>query len=606
MAELLLYRKKALMSAYRCTRLASPTRNCGLRMYCFLAFILMWALWSLEYPLLHPVQKVFAIFAASLLCVLSAVPVHRWRAAIVVWEGLIVALIVVNYLKGELVDFPLTEQDIVIALNDPGGLADAIGISRTAQSTLLVGVPALIVVWLVLTRKNYLYLPRLNVITAVLRQAIVTIVPLIGFCWFYADFGEHIRQNKDIVFGPDEWWNNDRYLTGSRSLGALGFLAFTHAEGKSVSALLNVHGTKAGDRPIFTDELSRVFEKFHPDGASISVLRPNIVFVLAESTFDPSAVFELDKRVDSALFETTLGRTNGLLHVTPVGGGTWRTEFETITGIDSRLFGFLGEYTHRSLAPVIKDSFVMHLERLGYSTGAYYPVEGNFYNARFAYGHYGFDSFEDANDLGLEKDWGKFTDDGMARQVVDRLNGNTEAPFFRYLVLLENHAPHLCRDSGNVTSGPRFLNNNEGDKSCVLTEYLRRVRSTERGFERIIGRLSEIERNTGRPFIAVIFGDHQPHTFVTERFDSNRTALGSRYTFYSIATSNGFEPKHNFSSFHATLLPTLVSALIARNKDEVYMPENFYVYEACGDLARPSECQLIPELARAYKRYLLF
>src|SRR5262245_62227336 len=62
-------------------------------------------------------------------------------------------------------------------------------------------------------------------------------------------------------------------------------------------------------------------------------------------------------------------------------GGSWVTEFEVITGVDSRIFGYHGFYTHFYIAPKVKNSFVEYLVRKGYKTAAFYPVEGSFYNA---------------------------------------------------------------------------------------------------------------------------------------------------------------------------------------------------------------------------------
>jgi hypothetical protein len=58
--------------------------------------------------------------------------------------------------------------------------------------------------------------------------------------------------------------------------------------------------------------------------------------------------------VRSDLFEPNpLTQALGSLYVNAVGGGTWLSEFESIVGVDERLFGYAGYYTHASLSLII-------------------------------------------------------------------------------------------------------------------------------------------------------------------------------------------------------------------------------------------------------------
>ena len=99
---------------------------------------------------------------------------------------------------------------------------------------------------------------------------------------------------------------------------------------------------------------------------------PNIVILLAESTFDPNLAFHLSKPVRNGLFERGAHtQALGPLFVNAVGGGTWISEFESITGLDSRLFAYMGYYTHSSLAPHVGDSFPRYLKRRGMG----YPLD---------------------------------------------------------------------------------------------------------------------------------------------------------------------------------------------------------------------------------------
>ena len=102
-------------------------------------------------------------------------------------------------------------------------------------------------------------------------------------------------------------------------------------------------------------------------------VQPNIMVVLAESTFDPGATFRLEGHWNDALFRAgEFTAANGLLRVNAMGGGTWITEFETIVGLDSSMFGYSGMYTHASLSPFVDHSIATYLRERGYHTSAFF------------------------------------------------------------------------------------------------------------------------------------------------------------------------------------------------------------------------------------------
>lgn len=337
-------------------------------------------------------------------------------------------------------------------------------------------------------------------------------------------------------------------------------------------------------------------------------LMPNIVFMFAESTFDLNSVLLLNKKIDNSLFIPGDDRLGGLLHVTPFGGASWRTEFETVTGLDSRLFGFLGQYAHSSLSPHIKQSFVTHLkEKYGYFTEVFYPVSGKFFSAGFGYKNYGFDSFRDGSELGFIENWYEFSDEIMADVVVREMRTDLSAPFFNYVVLLENHGPHPCKNFTHEDQlKVKFASDNSFEGNCELNEYVKRVQSAEVAYKKILGKLKDIEEKTGRPFIIVTFGDHQINFRGTsDQKNRNQEISSPYYTFYLIEASKKIKlPKIN-KTFHASFLPTLISTIIAKNVDDIYLPENIYVFDKCGDTEDLQACDNnISPLLDSYKRYI--
>jgi len=231
---------------------------------------------------------------------------------------------------------------------------------------------------------------------------------------------------------------------------------------------------------------------------------------------------------------------------------------------------------------------------------ALFPHDGDFYNYRRAYAAYGFDEISDSRDLGRSDAW-RATDVQVIEDFERVMGANPKSPFLSYVLLIENHGPHDC-DVTSVDDMPvRFADTREFAPNCALHEYLRRLRSTEAAVSSLLDYLRKLERSDGRPFVLLVFGDHQPYTFTGTHaarydFDPFRTAAGKTRTFFHLSTSVGIRLKCCTGDVPATLLPTLVSAFAAQAPDEVYLGMNLWLYERCGSNAmggRPSE-----ELAR--------
>ena len=255
-----------------------------------------------------------------------------------------------------------------------------------------------------------------------------------------------------------------------------------------------------------------------------------------------------------------------MLRVNAIGGGTWISEFETIVGLDSRLFGYAGMYTHASLSPYVDRSLATYLREIGYRTVAFFPNRGDFYNARNAYAAYGFEKVYDSEMLGLG---GWVEDDrAMAASVEATLSPEPDSPFFAYVVFLENHSPHDCGDADPAGFAAGFADTRDPAPNCSLHEYLRRLGSTTSAIESLLEYLARVEARSGRPFVLLAFGDHQPFTFTT---------------FFHIYSSL---PDRKLrccqSAAPAALLPTLLSGFVAESPDDVYLGVNLWLYDQCG------------------------
>ena len=493
----------------------------------------------------------------------------------------------INAVKVDLTGLPLTMLDIKIAVGNSAGLWEALSLPHWTRHVAIGGVAIVLAWWAYAAGAA-----ALSVLSRALRRRLghdafarLAAVVLLGTLTFA--FIENLF--AEIRAFPDAW--DPEYVAKLvKRVGVLPFVAYAY----------RIESTGTGDiyrkdieaEPLSREEMRDAASRYvafeDASKAPRDGLLPNLVVVLAESTFDPGRTFRLQGEWNSELF-TPGSRTAALgpLKVNAVGGGTWITEFETIVGLDSRLFGYSGYYTHASVAPFIERSIATYLHERGYSNWAFFPHEGKFYNGRRAYVSYGFDVVRDSADLAGKPGGWLRTDPEIAASVEALLGTEPEAPFFAYVILLQNHGPHKCNvpDAGSFKA--RFTDVDDFGPNCALHEYLRRLDSTTTAVRSLEAYLSALEARTGRPFVMLVFGDHLPHTFTSTggfhydyapmlRIDNLRT------TFFHFLSSRPGRLNCCEVAPPATLLPTLLSSFVAKGPDDLFLGENLWLFSHCG------------------------
>jgi phosphoglycerol transferase MdoB-like AlkP superfamily enzyme len=419
---------------------------------------------------------------------------------------------------------------------------------------------------------------------------------LVGVLFFYfehkliVDVKAHLTVSER-PFGA-EMWSPQGVAALSRQIGPIPFLLYTrNLEQYSPSLFFNARPSSASVSVKDFESAASEYFSFQANGR-----RPNVVLVQLESIFNPNWAFALDRKVRSFLFEESkFSRLVVPMHVNITGGGSWVTEFEALTGLDSRLFGYAGYYTHASVGPYIEAALPAYLRRRGYVSAALYPATGVFFNVRNAYGRYGFDYFWDSQDLALSHPWAA-GDIELAQAFVKKSRSFGEAPFFSYIVTNGAHSPYPCR---NFRSPADFfamfdeVTSSGHARNCVLNEYLRLMYKAEKAVKIILDRLIEIENTTTRPFVLMVYGDHQPHSFVRGRgaqgdYDDVRTAAKLNQTFMHLFSSAEGAVTHIEDEIPASLLPTILSSFVADRADDLYLSANVHLYQACGSDLYPA------------------
>ena len=529
----------------------------------------------------------------------------RWAAlGLPLAAGVTYGLAWLSELKTMAIGMPITALDVEILFTDPSIVANALGFAASVTGPsvttglCLIGMALSVGVF----RQRGSISPVFGLVS------VVTLIVALGIgatCLKrYALFAHNHARSlvSDACLDPGAV---QCQAALSRRIGVVEYVAHTYfAGGAGMPTASAVHA------PVSQSELRTAATKFlNATAESRAPLAPNIVFFHAESTFDPNHAFRLNERIEIPLWSAGPStRAAGPLRVNVIGGGTWVTEFEVLTGVDSRLFGYMGYYTHTYLAPMVRNSFPRYLSAKGYRTAAYYSVEGHVFNAEPAFSAYGFDEFVGGRALGLQGDWATIVDRDIGAAVIAHGAFERPGPFFYLINTNENHGPHPCRSDRTASSFPvMFERGASQEQTCAFHEYLRRARSTSDAFEMVAEELKAIERETGRPYVLLAYGDHQPWSFTdglysvaggvaadsgVGDFSALRTTASGYMTFFHLqASGTAVLKQQRFAEPPpATLLPVLASAFVASSEDDLYMPLNLLAFSKCGSDLRHNHC----------------
>jgi hypothetical protein len=487
--------------------------------------------------------------------------------------------------KAEVTHLPLMAFDLRVVAVYPDGFLDAMKITGWRRIGLytapVVGIILLVAAVGLHVRGAYRRL-KVDSDAAIRQYTVMTLAAvLVGAqaAVFLVRLPQIVGQSSYV----SGLWAPLNMVELERRMGTLPFVYYSYILERSGSGnlLFDPDGDPPPDPAKIAASADRVLDIVPLAAGDL----PNIVLVKVESTFDVNAAFHLTEPVRSLIYDSDSALAYGMLRVNAVGGGSWISEFESVTGIDSRMFGFSGYYTHAALSPYIKGSLVTWLRERGYRTAVYYPVEGSFQNVRQAYPRYGFELFLASGQLGLSA-WS--TPDSTIAAAYLRHHDTDHEPFFAFFVLNENHAPHACRNFQSPDDfAVRFAGTADFDLNCDLNEFVRNLASSERALRDFEDMLVKVEEQSGRPYLLVTYGDHQPHTFTGSGGQSNdytpyRKPPDIRETFYRISGSAPTRIRHDLGKIPVTLLPTIISAFVAGTPQELYLGVNLLLLESCG------------------------
>jgi hypothetical protein len=228
---------------------------------------------------------------------------------------------------------------------------------------------------------------------------------------------------------------------------------------------------------------------------------PHIILLHDESSFDitaaPGIAVPAGYRDHFRSFD---GKERELL-VEGVGGPSWFTEYNVLTGLSVRSFGRFATSVTRIAAGHVYRGLPRLLEQCGYHTFSLYPFYGSFLDSRAFQTTTGISGYLDMRDLGT----GDFEADSFylnkAIDLIGRERGG--APLFLYVYTVANHFPWDRQLRPERTPDWHDLGNRRD-----VEEYIRRQGMSAADYREFLRKLAR--EFPAEPFLVVRYGDHQP------------------------------------------------------------------------------------------------
>jgi len=203
---------------------------------------------------------------------------------------------------------------------------------------------------------------------------------------------------------------------------------------------------------------------------------------------------------------------NGSIVVSVIGGGTAETEFDVLTGLNSRQFTGV-PFAFRMITDEF-ESMATLLNRLGYRSEFMHPGYAWFYNRQNVYRHLGFsrmvfiDEFEGIPTKGMyinEHD----TINRTMEMFAQHRENYPGVPYFHFAVTIQNHGPYPDKYlyDGPVT-GPTFTTDLDLQEIDInaLSNYFHGVQDGDRELARLVEYLDEL----AEPVVLIYYSDHLP------------------------------------------------------------------------------------------------
>ncbi|MDA2380664.1 LTA synthase family protein [Bacillus cereus] len=249
--------------------------------------------------------------------------------------------------------------------------------------------------------------------------------------------------------------------------------------------------------------------------------KPNIIFVMSESFWDPTKVTNLSFSEDPVpnLHHYIENFPGGQTISPTFGGNTANVEFEALTSYSMSLLK-PGSIPYQQVITNKKEipSIPTALKKEGYYTSATHSFGRTFFKRDDVYKVLGFDKFNADDTMeNVDIDGDYISDLAMSKEIIAELEKQKQ-PTFIHAVTMQNHFPFTEGRFGENLIEISGLENEESKGE--LETYTEGLRRSDEALQYLIEQLDNLDR----PTLLVFFGDHLP-------------SLGTNKSFYK---ENGY------------------------------------------------------------------
>ncbi|PGS83903.1 phosphoglycerol transferase [Bacillus cereus] len=249
--------------------------------------------------------------------------------------------------------------------------------------------------------------------------------------------------------------------------------------------------------------------------------KPNIIFVMSESFWDPTKVTNLSFSEDPVpnLHHYIENFPGGQTISPTFWGNTANVEFEALTSYSMSLLKpgsipYQQVITNKKEVPSIPTA----LKKEGYYTSAIHSFGRTFFKRDDVYKVLGFDKFNAEDTMeNVDIDGDYISDLAMSKEIIAELEEQKQ-PTFIHAVTMQNHFPFTEGRFGENLIEISGLENEESKGE--LETYTEGLRRSDEALQYLIEQLDNLDR----PTLLVFFGDHLP-------------SLGTNKSFYK---ENGY------------------------------------------------------------------
>lgn len=264
-----------------------------------------------------------------------------------------------------------------------------------------------------------------------------------------------------------------------------------------------------------SDVMNNILDKYKFSESEKQYLKskedfPNVIVILSESFWDARKLnvkysADMMQNFDKAAEKGYKGEM-----ISPVfGGGTIRSEFEVLTGLQSKTFlSGCSPYAQYVKKPTL--TLASYFKSLGYDTTAIHTFKKKFFNRDKGLPLMGFDNFIALENIENRSDFEKkgyyVSDDFFVKLIIEQLENNKDNPNFIFGISMQNHQGYAKDKYENFDKDIEVLSDIGEENKEILESYVQGVYDADKSLGKLLNYLEKSDRET----VVLFFGDHLP------------------------------------------------------------------------------------------------